>query len=417
MSTPPQPVVQQHAATPPGNIPKGRQTYIMIGVAVVIVASIVFSGAATNKTAKPGTNLPSLTVATPSKRDIDTYSQQLKAAEQQEKQAQEQAARQKELLRQVTEQGGVPATDARMQGGIPGQAVIGPDGRPYYSMPVQSQSQPLPSNPVVQEKEKLEASSLFASPVALSLRPTTTAISSAPIAVTANPTVSPAATATLIPNTPPVTATNPPVSVASEVSAVSRVPQHILFEGTILEAVLTNRLAGTFSGPVNCMVTTNVYSHDRNLLLIPQGSRVLGEAKRVAEQQQQRLAVSFHRLIMPDGFSVNLDQFSGLSQEGATGLKDETNNHYLEVFGTSIALGIMSGFSQFGTGSALTSGGFDSYRQGVAGQLAQNSSTVLSRQLNRLPDITIREGQRIKIILTKDLALPAYAGHSTKEDL
>ena len=33
MSTTPQPgpVMQQHAGTPPGNIPKGRQTYIMIG--------------------------------------------------------------------------------------------------------------------------------------------------------------------------------------------------------------------------------------------------------------------------------------------------------------------------------------------------------------------------------------------------
>ncbi len=416
MSTTPQPepVIQQHAATPPGNIPKGRQTYSMIGVAVVIVASIVFSGAATTKTVKPGNNLPSLTVATPTKREIDIYSQQLKAAEQQEKQAQEQAARQKEMLRQVTAQGGVPAIEPGMQGGIPGQAVIGPDGRPYYSAPVQSQAPPVPANPVAQEREKLETSSLFASPVALSLRPTSVASTvSVANTATANATTTPSAT--LASNAAPVAVTNPPPFAAPE--AASQVPQHILFEGTILEAVLTNRLAGAFSGPVNCMVTTNVYSHNHNLLLIPQGSRVLGEAKRVAEQQQQRLAVSFHRLIMPDGFSVNLDQFSGLSQEGATGLKDKTNNHYLEVFGTSIALGVMSGFSQFGTGSALTSSGFDSYRQGVAGQLAQNSSTVLSRQLNRLPDITIREGQRIKIILTKDLVLPAYAGHSNKEDL
>ena len=142
-----------------------------------------------------------------------------------------------------------------------------------------------------------------------------------------------------------------------------------------MEAVLTNRLAGSFSGPVNCMITTNVYSHDHNLLIIPQGTRVLGEAKRVAEQNQQRLAVTFHRLIMPDGYSVNLDQFPGLDQAGATGLKDKTNNHYLEVFGTSIALGVLAGFSQFGTGSALTAGGLDSF-----GKVSQARSARTTRR-------------------------------------
>ncbi len=409
MSTTPQPgpVVQQNAPTPPGNIPKGRQTYIMIGVAIVIVASIVFSGAATTKAVKPGTNLPPLNVVTPTKKDIDRFSKELVEAEMQEKQAQASAVRQKEMLRQVTEQGGAPAINTGMQGGIPGQAVIGPDGKAYYSVPMQqNQATTVPVNPAVQAREQLELTSLFASPVALSLRPSVA------------PTAIPGPASAQIPTTiPPAPSDASSVAAAPEVAESSRIPQHVLFEGTILESVLTNRLAGSFSGPVNCMVTTNVYSHDHNLLIIPQGSRVLGEAKRVAEQQQQRLAVVFHRLIMPDGYSVNLDQFLGLDQAGATGLKDKTNNHYLEVFGTSLALGIMSGFSQFGTGSALTAGGVDSYRQGVAGQLSQNSSTILSRQLNRLPDITIREGQRIKIILTRDLELPAYAGHPSRKDL
>ncbi|MBI1355886.1 MAG: hypothetical protein GC160_16215 [Acidobacteria bacterium] len=63
--------------------------------------------------------------------------------------------------------------------------------------------------------------------------------------------------------------------------------QYRLFEGTWIEAVLTNRLNATFTGPVNCMVTTNVYSHDRQHVLIPQGSRVLGESRRVDQPRQQ----------------------------------------------------------------------------------------------------------------------------------
>jgi len=55
----------------------------------------------------------------------------------------------------------------------------------------------------------------------------------------------------------------------------------VVFEGTILETLLINRLNGTFAGPVDCLVTTNIYSHDRQQVLIPAGTKVLGEAKKV----------------------------------------------------------------------------------------------------------------------------------------
>ena len=94
--------------------------------------------------------------------------------------------------------------------------------------------------------------------------------------------------------------------------------QYWLFEGSIIETALTNRLNGSFTGPVNCLLTTDVYSHDRRHVLIPKGSRVLREAKRNDSFGQQRVAVFFHRIIMPDGFSVDLDQFRGLNQIGET---------------------------------------------------------------------------------------------------
>ena len=92
-----------------------------------------------------------------------------------------------------------------------------------------------------------------------------------------------------------------------------------LFEGHVIETVLTNRINGAFAGPVNCMVTTDVYAHDNHTLLIPQGSRILGKVNSVVNGNQQRLFVAFHRIIMPDGYSVSLDQFSGLNQVGETG--------------------------------------------------------------------------------------------------
>jgi len=88
----------------------------------------------------------------------------------------------------------------------------------------------------------------------------------------------------------------------------------VVFEGTILETLLINRLNGTFAGPVDCLVTTDIYSHDRQQVLIPAGTKVLGEAKKVEAFGQQRLAVFFHRLIC-GRYSVSLDQFKGFESD------------------------------------------------------------------------------------------------------
>lgn len=190
-----------------------------------------------------------------------------------------------------------------------------------------------------------------------------------------------------------------------------------LLEGTMIETVLTNRLDGTFSGPVNCMVTTNIYSHDRQHLLAPQGTRILGEVRKLETFGDKRLAVFFHRLIMPDGYSLSLDKFQGLNQLGETGLTDLVNHHYLQIFGVSLAIGAIAGFSQANTQYGLDASAADAYRQGVGSSLAQSSLHVLDRYLNILPTITIREGHRIKIYLSNDLLLPAYDRHEMPDDL
>jgi len=164
-------------------------------------------------------------------------------------------------------------------------------------------------------------------------------------------------------------------------------------------------------------VTTDIYSHDRQQILIPAGTKVLGEAKKVEALGQQRLAVFFHRLIMPDGYSVSLDQFKGLNQIGETALRDKVNNHYLQIFGASLAVGILGGISEAGTGNVFTNSPLDRARAGLGSSLANSSTEILDRFLNILPTVTIREGNRVKIYLSGDLLLPDYAQHTMQPDL
>jgi type IV secretion system protein TrbI len=194
---------------------------------------------------------------------------------------------------------------------------------------------------------------------------------------------------------------------------------YVVYEGTILETVLMNRLDGDAAGPVKVMVATPVYSHDHQHVLIPEGTVVLGEARKIGASgfgQQRRMAIVFHRMIMPDGYSVDLDQFQGLNQTGETGLKDKVTNHYLAIFGTSIALGVIGGAAEISnTGGALTGNGIDAYKYGVAASLSENATTVLDRFINIPPTITIREGYRVKVYLSQDMLLPAVENHTISQ--
>jgi type IV secretion system protein TrbI len=217
----------------------------------------------------------------------------------------------------------------------------------------------------------------------------------------------------------PITASSPGASTSSprppeksrDEPAASATPPlrsdglwHRLLEGTILEGVLTTRLDGDFNGPVQVMLTTPVYSHDGRHLLVPAGTRLLGSSRTVTASDQRRLAVGFHRLVFPDGRTMPLERAQGLNQIGETGLQDKVDRHYLSVFGSAAAIAAISGLSNasFGLGG-------DNDIVIIRGTgVEQAGSQVFEKFLNRRPTITIREGHRVRVLLTSDIELPVY---------
>jgi type IV secretory pathway VirB10-like protein len=191
---------------------------------------------------------------------------------------------------------------------------------------------------------------------------------------------------------------------------------YLVYEGSVLDTVLMNRLDGDAVGPVKVLVSNPLYSHDHQHVIVPEGTVVLGEAKKIGAAgfgQQRRMAVVFHRMIMPDGYSVDLDQFQGLDQIGQEGLKDKVNNHYFQIFGTSIALGVIAGASEITQGGGtITTSGSQAFTNGAAGSVSRSATTILDRFIQIPPTITIREGHRVKVYFTQDLLLPAYSNHT-----
>jgi type IV secretory pathway VirB10-like protein len=189
-----------------------------------------------------------------------------------------------------------------------------------------------------------------------------------------------------------------------------------VFEGTVLEGVLTNHIDGGFAGPMIVMLTTDYYSHDHQQLLLPQGTRLIGSVQSVSGSGQRKLFVTFNRAICPDGFSLDLNKFIGLDPLGTTGLATNVNNHYLSSFAAAAAVGGIAGLAQVGNnGSVLDAN--TQIRNGISSQTAQESEQILNKFLNRLPVITVKEGSRARVYITQDILIPSYAEHRVDPSL
>ncbi|MHB8609612.1 MAG: TraB/TrbI/VirB10 family type IV secretion system protein [Candidatus Acidiferrales bacterium] len=429
--------IKDNARKPPGLLPKNVQSWVIIGIALLMVVIMWLTGGkkpqATGKSAAP-------TVLTPAPVEVN----ETKIAELQ--------SRIQDLQKQQLAAQSALAQQTRLLGSLPQEQSQGqPNAAPSNAPPATAE------DAIKAERRKREYLSLFASNLALTYRKNSSSAGTVvtesgqtdqpqaatqsqdalqlaqllkemqPSALTQQlSTIQPDAMSAAQKRTALAQATEPTSERKEANHAAAPVPDsvnaaagktYILFEGTVVETVLINRLDGQFSGPVECLLATDVYSHDRQHLLIPAGTKILGETKKVDSFGQTRLAVAFHRLIMPDGYSVSLDKFKGLDQIGDTGLRDRVNNHYLRIFGTSLAIGALGAAAEAGTGGVLSQSGTDRLRQGFGQSTAQSSAQILDKFLNIMPTVTIREGHRVKVYLSGDLAVPDYSNHKMPSDL
>lgn len=193
------------------------------------------------------------------------------------------------------------------------------------------------------------------------------------------------------------------------------VKKYALCEGTILPAVLDNRLVGEFAGPVKAFIRQDIFARDGQHILIPRGTVALGDASKVDKANQKRMEVAFHRLILPDGRGLVLEKMIGLDQAGETALSGKLNRHLLQTFGTAAVIGGLGALSGIGSGSAYTGGGTDSLRQSVSSQMGQQGQTMLQRDLNRPNEITIPEGKTLQIYISEDIHLPEFTITAAKK--
>jgi type IV secretion system protein VirB10 len=181
--------------------------------------------------------------------------------------------------------------------------------------------------------------------------------------------------------------------------------------GTIVPVVLITGLNSDLPGNIIAQVRENVYdSTSGKFLLIPQGTKVIGIYDSKVAYAQSRALVNWSRMIFPNGYSLDLQNLSGIDPMGFTGLKDKVNNHtgklVMGIFLTSVlgATVQMAG----GSSNSLNPTYDELAAQGASQALQQAGNKIVQKDLDVQPTLEIRPGFKFNLSVDKDFVLQPY---------
>ena len=188
--------------------------------------------------------------------------------------------------------------------------------------------------------------------------------------------------------------------------------QYTVMEGTVIPAITLREINTDLPGVITAQVSSDVYdSMTARYPLICKGSKFIGRYNNDVQVGQSRLQFAFTRLILTDGQSFALTGFDGSDMAGGSGVEGDVNNHFLKIYGTSLAIGVLA--DQVTKTSAVPQG---TYAQPSAtGQImVETTKNILNRNRNIAPTITYERGSLINVEVKRDMVFQQPARRSCK---
>ena len=181
---------------------------------------------------------------------------------------------------------------------------------------------------------------------------------------------------------------------------------YVIRTGTTIPMTLITGVNSDLPGMLTAQVSQHVYDTPKGRhVLIPQGTRLVGQYDSRVTYGQNRLLVVWNRLIYPDGSAMELGGMPGADQAAQSGLADKVDNHYFRIFGSALLLSMISAGFEIATNDDQIDENQQTAREAVARQMSQVAGRVLEKNLNIQPTITIRNGQIGSVMVNKDLYL------------
>jgi type IV secretion system protein VirB10 len=189
---------------------------------------------------------------------------------------------------------------------------------------------------------------------------------------------------------------------------------YIVQAGTVIPGALITGIRSDLPGQITAQVTENVYDTvTGRILLVPQAARLIGVYDSQVAFGQSRVLLVWTRLIMPNGRSIVLERQPGADTAGYSGLEDQVDNHWGELFKAAALSTFLAVGTELGEGSDTNTNNsaiIQALRHGAAESLNQTGQQVVRRSLNIQPTLIIRPGFPVRVIVNRDLVLEPYRG-------
>lgn len=190
----------------------------------------------------------------------------------------------------------------------------------------------------------------------------------------------------------------------------------VVTEGTLIPGIIETAVNSDLPGQIRAVTAEDVYSFDGRRVLIPTGTRLIGEYQSEITRGQKRIFVVWTRLIRNDGVTVRLNSI-GSDSLGRSGLTGHVDNKFRERFGSAIMLSIVGAGASYLTGYGSDAATDDSEdaerakelaRETIARTFSSMANTVLAENLKIQPTINITQGERIFVYVRQDLDFSAF---------
>ena len=186
---------------------------------------------------------------------------------------------------------------------------------------------------------------------------------------------------------------------------------NILQAGAVISAALITGIRSDLPGQITAQVTENIYdSPTGRILLIPQGTRIIGQYDNNVAFGQRRILLVWNRLIFPNGRSIVLERQPGADGQGFAGLQDGVDYHWWDLAKAAGLSTLLSVGAELATSN--DSRLIQAIRSGWEGTINDAGQQIVRQQLNVAPTLTIRPGFPVRVIVTRDLVLEPYGGPS-----
>jgi len=184
---------------------------------------------------------------------------------------------------------------------------------------------------------------------------------------------------------------------------------YVLQAGAVIPAALITGIRSDLPGQITAQVTEHIYdSPTGRILLVPQGTRIIGQYSNDVGFGQRRILLVWNRLILPTGRSIVLERQPGADAQGYAGLEDGVDYHWWDL---ARAAGLAT-LLAFGAELAIDDQDrlLRAIRNGAQDTINDAGREIVRRQLQIAPTLTIRPGFPVRVIVTRDLVLEPYGG-------